>query len=109
MSCSSACTGCVLDDVHEERIRQDEKWGEQNHPDGTGEIGSELIMISAQKICDAATKKGLLKWRHILAEEFFEAIAEADPDRLRAELVQVAAVAVAWCQAIDRRKQGENR
>lgn len=36
-------------------------------------------------------------------EEVLEAFAEADPDRLRAELVQVAAVATKWIQALDRR------
>jgi hypothetical protein len=32
-----------------------------------------------------------------------EALAEDDPTLLRAELIQVAAVAVAWVEAIDRR------
>ncbi|MFI1165600.1 hypothetical protein ACH4UM_18790 [Streptomyces sp. NPDC020801] len=38
-----------------------------------------------------------------VAEEALEALAEDDPGKLRAELVQVAAVAVAWIEAIDRR------
>lgn len=42
-------------------------------------------------------------WRHILDEEVAEALAETDPERLRAELVQVAAVAVQWIEALDRR------
>lgn len=52
-------------------------------------------------------KAGRGTWRDILAEEFNEALAESDPDRLRAELVQVAAVAVNWVEAIDRREAGE--
>ena len=36
-------------------------------------------------------------------EEVAEAFAEADVRRLRAELVQCAAVAVKWVEAIDRR------
>jgi hypothetical protein len=44
-----------------------------------------------------------LKWVDILEEEVAEAAAESDPAKLRAELVQVAAVAVAWIEAIDRR------
>ena len=41
-------------------------------------------------------------WADILREEYFEALAETDPARLRVELIQVAAVAVAWVEAIDR-------
>ena len=39
----------------------------------------------------------------ILAEEVAEVYAESDPDRLRAELIQVAAVCVQWIEAIDGR------
>jgi NTP pyrophosphatase (non-canonical NTP hydrolase) len=79
----------VLHEVEAERARQDEKWGEQNCHD--------------------------FEWVSILAEEVGEAAAEAneanfhfgknrgDFTKLRAELVQVAAVAVAWIEAIDRR------
>ena len=35
--------------------------------------------------------------------ELSEALAETDPTRLRAELLQVAAVAVRWVTAIDER------
>lgn len=70
--------------ITEERQRQDDKWGEQNHDVGT--------------------------WLAILGEEFGEVceeIAEAsarllDVAHLRDELVQTAAVAAAWIEAIDR-------
>ncbi len=42
-------------------------------------------------------------WRDILLEEVFEALAEEEPKELRKELVQVAAVAAQWVEAIDRR------
>jgi hypothetical protein len=45
-----------------------------------------------------------LTWRDILLEEVYEAFAETDSDRLREELIQVAAVALSWVDAIDRRK-----
>ncbi|WP_217183393.1 hypothetical protein [Streptomyces sp. AC495_CC817] len=52
-------------------------------------------------------------WWHILREEVFEAAAESDPAALRAELVQVAAVAVKMIDALDSAssvtEQGENR
>ncbi|HYF53037.1 MAG TPA: hypothetical protein VEA41_02135 [Salinarimonas sp.] len=44
-----------------------------------------------------------MTYSQILAEEVAEALAESDPMLLRAELVQVAAVAVQWVEAIDRR------
>ena len=92
----------VLDDIAAERRRQDAKWGEQNHPDGTGD-GFAADATQARKECEHAASIGELSWRHILLEEVAEAVAEADPDDLRRELIQVAAVATAWAQAIDRR------
>ena len=94
----------VLAEVGCERVRQDRKWGEQNHPDGTGPtIPSLNAREHAIRECDYAAKKGTLSWRHILEEEYREALAESDPAKLRIELVQVAAVAVSWVEAIDRR------
>jgi hypothetical protein len=92
----------VLAEVERERGQQDEKWGEQNHADGTGEDYAELAE-AARAQCDSAARVGAVTWRHILLEEVCEAAAEADPRKLREELLQVAAVAVAWVEAIDRR------
>lgn len=95
----------VLVDVHNERGRQDAKWGEQNHPDGTRESPNSLANLAAARaLCEYHTKRGRPTWLHILREEVYEAFAETDPVKLRAELIQVAAVAVAWVEAIDRRK-----
>lgn len=95
-------TSSVLTEVYFEREAQDAKWGEQNHPDGTS---NELQCNAdyARDLCDFAASRGTVTWQHILGEEFAEALAEEDPEKLRAELVQVAAVAVAWIEAIDRR------
>src|SRR5690606_9023684 len=41
-------------------------------------------------------------WAHLIREEVAEAFAEADLDRARAELIQVAALAVAAVEKIDR-------
>lgn len=89
-------------DVADERICQHEKWGEQNHPDGTGRPGDAEIAAAARATCQANTP-ATDNWRDILEEEVREAYAETDAALLRAELVQVAAVAVAWAEAIDRR------
>ena len=75
----------VLHEVSMERARQDEKWGEQNHDDFT--------------------------WLAILTEELGEVAEGAlvqvyegsgTPHDVRAELIQVAAVAVSWIECLDR-------
>jgi hypothetical protein len=99
----------VLAEVGAERSRQDLKWGEQNHPDGRLGTDHDVRRAGAAKfVCQQAAalgKAGLggVTWREILDEEVAEAFAEIDPVKLRAELIQVAAVAVAWAQALDRR------
>lgn len=117
----------VLQEVNSERVRQDTKWGEQNHPDVNrgltdGEGGCSVLDMaawygvptpsSAREDCDIAASYGRCTWAHILVEEVAEAIEAAtleqqdaiDAGALRKEIVQVAAVAVAWIEAIDRRK-----
>ncbi|MFZ3569456.1 hypothetical protein ACNYS0_21120 [Streptomyces sp. BH034] len=93
----------VLRQVLAERARQDIKFGEQNHPDGTGNKSQQEYAESARNWCQSAFGAGYGTWADVLAEEVAEAKAEREPSRLRAELVQVAAVAVAWIEAIDRR------
>lgn len=113
-------TADVLCEVAAERERQDAKWGEQNHPDGTGgfvvragrAVPDSVVeevrrdrAVGAQRACDEAARDGRLTFRHILREEVEEAFAEHDLAALRKELVQVAAVAVSWVEAIDRRNR----
>lgn len=100
-------TGRVLYEIARERSRQDARWGEQNHPDGTGGGNTGPAAIGARLACQIAAKDGTVSWRDILREEVAEAFAETDPVRLRAELIQVAAVAVNWIEAIDRRAGGD--
>lgn len=92
-------------EVFNERIRQDERWGEQNHPDN---FYNERAIFAMQAedlkvVNDLSARDGDVDWTGILLEEVFEAVAESDAAKLRAELIQVAAVAVAWIEAIDRR------
>ena len=73
----------LCDEVLTERERQDEKWGEQNHDE--------------------------FKWLAILGEEVGEvnkAALESKPDEYRAELIQVAAVAMAMIECHDRQTGG---
>ncbi|MGW6790019.1 hypothetical protein [Streptomyces chartreusis] len=95
----------VFADVRAERARQDEQWGEQNHPDGTGGAGRRYLADIARSSCQAAAEAGTLTWRHIAREEDAEAFAESDPEKLRAELIQAIAVHVAWVEALDRRAE----
>ncbi len=110
----STATEAVLAHVLDELRRQDVKWGEQNHSDGTGpdirwQPGIQSTATAAvladefRRRCQA-NSPGEDTWRDILLEEVAEALAENDPAKLRAELVQVAAVAVQWIEAIDRRR-----
>ncbi|MGE5721371.1 MAG: hypothetical protein ACM3YM_02830 [Sphingomonadales bacterium] len=93
----------VVREIDVERDRQDAKWGQQNHPDGA--IGREIDVREAARAktrCQG-NAPGEDNWRDILEEEITEAYAAQSPAELRAELVQVAAVCVAWIEAIDRR------
>ena len=112
----------VVLELAEERTRQTAKHGDQSHlPDGTGAalwlsmdddyirrhgIRRDNLAAWAKARTDEASQAsgdGSITFEHILTEEWAEAIAESDPDALRAELVQVAAVAVQWIEAIDLR------
>ncbi|MEU6414577.1 hypothetical protein [Microbispora sp. NPDC046933] len=98
----------VLTEVAAERAAQDAMWGLQDHPDGTGPAYAPEADLAKRAVADTAAE-GRLTWRHILHEEVLEAFAEDDADRLRCELIQVAAVAVKWVQDLDRRTQTPGR
>lgn len=102
----------VLEEIAAERARQNAKWGEQNHPDGTGAETEPVPLWRADDFAEWAKNKtdlmarfGTVTWRDILLEEVAEALEEEDADALRAELIQVAAVATQWVEAIDRRRE----
>jgi len=115
-------TESVLAELLAERQRQAVKHGDQSHlPDGTGPDGwlsmddhylrrhgvrRDDLAEWAKSRTDKASQRdgdGSITFEHILTEEWAEAMAECDPGALRAELVQVAAVAVQWIEAIDTR------
>lgn len=103
----------VLSDVKNERLRQDEKWGDQHHPDLStdrlhGPANYEFMANRWKAINSARVHEGCIAWDGILLEEVYEALAEEGHEKLRAELVQVAAVAVAWIEDIDSRVRVEN-
>ena len=117
-------------DVIDERMRQLDKWGVQDHPSVAPELKASADRLRAsgypasyavacvfrdlgiptatraREDCQARSAKGDT-WAHIIVEELAEAVEAAtlhgDGPELRAEVVQVAAVAVAWLEALDRR------
>lgn len=96
-------TASVLREVEHERQRQDAKWGQRDHPDGVvPTMETDYAMRVAQQDCESAADRGECTYQLILNEEITEAFNEADPVKLRAELIQCAAVCVAWCEKIDR-------
>lgn len=88
--------------VFQERCRQHDKWGEQNYPDGTGYIGFASCATEAKRRTDEAASNGTLTYANVLEEEFWEAMAETDKEKLKDELIQVAAVAAAWVEKLIR-------
>ncbi|MEU0370609.1 hypothetical protein ABZ070_10150 [Streptomyces sp. NPDC006283] len=90
--------------IDTERQAQLAKFGDQKHPDGTSnDPTSRLMRDSARFLCELAAQRGDVTWARILDEECREVMAETDPAKLRAELVQVAAVCAAWIHDLDRR------
>ena len=92
----------IFDRVNQERVRQDAKWGEQNHPDvgrvltdrGPSEYrgmtspgGCSPARMAeeygiptesrAKANCDGAAKIGQCTWAHIAVEELAEAVHAA--------------------------------
>lgn len=97
----------VLLEVAAERARQDATWGQQDHigVDAFVEYGVPSA-ASARAACATASAGGTVSWAHILVEEVAEALEAPSTADLRQELVQIAAVAVAWIESIDRTRHG---
>lgn len=104
----------VVADVAVERDKQDAKWGRQDHPDLPTKTRGLRALVAlclptadyAKHLCDVDKTNGDTNWARIAVEELVEAVEEADKQdlvALRKELVQCAAVFVAWIEALDRR------
>lgn len=95
----------ILDDVRTERDAQDAIFGVQDLPNGTGITGDKDRADSARHVCNYLFSVGEGTFRDVFYEEVMEALAESDPVKLRAELVQAVAVGVKWLEAIDRAEE----
>ena len=91
----------ILDLIRGEQMRL--RWRHKDRRDGmdghTGSVGADLVRISSL----VAPRRRQLTWAAILMEEVGE-VLQADDAELDAELVQVAAVCLAWLEARDRRR-----
>ncbi|GHV91623.1 hypothetical protein AGMMS50268_21260 [Spirochaetia bacterium] len=101
----------VLRDVETERIRQIEKWGEQNWPMAPKKIGmngtptAEYYGWQADRFRAFNNRTKDKTWHDILCEEVAEVFAETEPEKQREEMVQVAAVAVQIIEYLDRKRK----
>lgn len=110
-------TDAVLVEVAQERANQFKRYGDNaDLEDGTGPTEQWLLVDDPYLITRDATgieaalrrdyeRAGKPTWLRLVREEVAEAFAEDDPDRLRAELLQVAALCVSWIEKIDTRTE----
>lgn len=109
-------TESVLLQVMDERQRQVERYGQNDDlDDGTGPETRWLAPFSAEPAAaiekilrndyeDYEEETGKPTWVHLIREEVAEAFQENDPERLEAELLQVAALCVSWVETLQRRR-----
>jgi hypothetical protein len=106
----------VLALVREERVRQLERYGQQDLDDGTGPLAQWAVPVSLEpaKVLEGRLREAYEKWeathgaptwRHLVVEEVAEALQETDPARLAEELTQVAALCVSWVEALRSRHE----
>lgn len=89
--------------VDDERQNQLKQWGQQPLPDGTGDEDQIESLAYVREWMARAEDTGEVTHAHVLVEEVYEVFAETDPDQLKAELIQVAAVCAKWIADIDSR------
>jgi len=82
----------IISEILDERLVQNEKWGEQNHDDSLWAcILMEEVGETTQAIFDLTCYiPGTVSY-------------DTEKGKTREELIQVAAVAIAWLECIDRR------
>lgn len=110
-------TDAVLVEVANERADQFERYGDNaDLEDGTGptehwlRVGDPYLPERDAVRIEAAFRRNYESrdtptWMHLVREEVAEAFSENDPDRLRSELLQVAALCVSWIEKIDARTE----
>lgn len=103
----------VIDEVRKALARQDASIGMfRDFADGSA--GRALHGPTVSRDMDAerearrkrldAERTGRITWRHLLDEAHASVVSSGPEPRIRAQLVELAALAVSWIEAIDRRK-----
>lgn len=102
----------VLDEVFEERKRQVARYGfNTDLEDGVGAYETPWLPLTDRPAAeveaefrrdyeDFESSTGFPTWAHLVREEVAEAFTEDDPEKLQAELLQVAALCVSWVEVI---------
>ena len=103
--------GEVIADVVTAAAELDKLWGDaQQHPDGTDAVllgrPFSALAVTMRTACERAARDGTTTWAHLVLRDVFAAMAETEPDKLRGELAQAAAVLMLWSRAVYRREPG---
>ncbi|MBP5922147.1 MULTISPECIES: hypothetical protein [Streptomyces] len=95
----------VLSEIAVRRGRQRTAFGGDEHhlPDGTGQHPETIDADVAQMARDQAAEFGHLDWLHVVRAAAAGVFAECRQPDLRAALVDLAAYATGWIQALDHR------
>lgn len=102
----------IFADINAERDKQHLRWGEQHRPntkEGVDVAAVSHVRDRLRQLCNQAEEDGPMSgytggasWQHILDEEIYEAYAEMhNKEAMREELIQAAAVIVAWIEDLD--------
>jgi NTP pyrophosphatase (non-canonical NTP hydrolase) len=104
----------VLDEIATERSRQDSKFGAQNHDPATWVVilGEEYGEV-CKEVCEARFALEAIRGEHQRGDYAGAGLAQQSHinflRKTREELVQVAAVAVAMIESLDRNELGRKR
>lgn len=93
----------VIADIAAEVQRADSFHGAQaDRPDGTRRF-YRIYEEEAKRVVERSTEEGSLTWFTIAREEWWKVAGEENPEKLRAELIQLAATCARWVRSIDAR------
>lgn len=91
----------IVVDVVAECERQNIRWGgQQRHPNGTS-VKFKPLADAARNNCRTATENGVSTWMHLMREGVWDTLSETDRVKLRAKLIGVVAVGMAWIEHLD--------
>ncbi|WP_329793909.1 hypothetical protein V1227_19055 [Lentzea sp. DG1S-22] len=76
--------------------------GQPDRADGTGPAFVGMLHDARHNI-DEAARYGVVSWRDMLLEKTSVALTKQDPKDLASSLIEVAALAVEWREALHRR------